>query len=880
MQPLSEHEPARQKTLLGRFFHPLSASKIRIIENRPLRNRIALTLFFTITAATFVAWGCDYGMRSLAAAKQRANVAQLAFEINSFILHHYTDAARFLALSQEVRAVLNSQQPPDNKSLLAELQLARGTLDVGIVYVLDPWGTVVGSSPMPDGSTLTGNNYRFRPYFTEAMNGQSFRYAGVGVTTGERGLYFSEPVLADDGRKVIGVVTIKVPMESVDASVRRNRQQEVLLLSPDGIVFAASRPEWLFRAALPLSERQQAELVVGRQFSDRPLLPLPFLLNHDLVIDGPTRYQVHFATVDLPGWRIASLAPVLYPYGLVFILSFLVLVAGFLVLLGLLYGYKEKLLTEEVRLGRLRSRRAEDSWYATMRELETILAASLVGILLVRNGLITSVNEKLCAILGYSKDELTGTQVRRFFPSRSSFRNFVRMYARQLARRDLEHIEYPLRRKDGAQIPCSLSGRAIDPDDLSQGVVWVVEDIRARKKAEQDLELARREAEAASRAKSEFLANVSHEIRTPMNGIIGLTEFLLDHEPEGERRGKLSLIQTSARRLMKILNDILEFSRHDSEHLVLERVPFSLRGLLQEVIDAFAVQAQGRGVALQLHVAEGLPDILVGDDLRLMQVLANLVGNGLKFTEQGEVNVQVSPAPDSESGAFRLLFEVVDTGIGIEAGDQTAIFEAFVQADASHSRRYGGAGLGLPISRRLVQLMGGELKVESEKGKGARFYFDLPFSGPSDTSRQPSSSIPAAPVPDCNLVGHVLVAEDDFINTILATTLLENLGLTVTAVGNGLDAVRTWREGGIACILMDLQMPEMDGYEAVRQIREAEAGQGGHVPIIAMTACAMDGDRERCLRAGMDGYLAKPVDRLELARLLAEYLAPGEALSQ
>jgi PAS domain S-box-containing protein len=295
------------------------------------------------------------------------------------------------------------------------------------------------------------------------MTGRPYRYAAIGVTTNERGLYFSEPVQAGDAKAPLGVVVIKVPLDFIDYYINSIDEHDALLLSPDGIVFSATRPEWLYRAALPLTEGQRRRLHAGRQFSDQPLAPLPFYLDKAQFLMDGQRYSVHFEDTDLPGWRIATLYPLSYPFTLILALSFVVLVTGFMVILGFLHAYKQELLTQEVQQGRERNRRAEDSRLATLRELETILAASLVGILLVRDGRITSVNDKLCAILGYAAGEMRGAEVRLFFSSRDSFRKFIRMYARQLARRDLEHIEYMLRRRDGTLIPCSLSGRAIDP---------------------------------------------------------------------------------------------------------------------------------------------------------------------------------------------------------------------------------------------------------------------------------------------------------------------------------------------------------------------------------------------------------------------------------
>jgi PAS domain S-box-containing protein len=877
MHPRSESAASSPGSILGRYFHPLSASKVRILQNRPLRKRIILALLLLVLLFILLATGSDSVSRYIALSKQKAATSHLAFEINSFVLHHFSDAANFIAQSQEVHKVLAGLQSSDSPNLLEELNMARGILDLSVVYVLDRQGTVVSSSADANGKTLIGNNYRFRPFVLQAMSGRAAQYAGLGVVTNERGLYFSEPVFTGD-KKLLGVVVIKVSMDFIDNYIKSLDRYDVLLLSPDGIVFSASRSEWLYGAALPLTHSLRSALEASRQFSDRPLEPLPFLLDSELFRYEGVRYSVRFEAIDLPGWRIATLRPLPYPFALVFIMGLVVVIAGLLMIVCFFQSYKEELLTEEVRLGRERNRRAEDSRLATLRELETILAASLVGILLVRNGRITSMNDKLCSILGYSASEVSGAEIRKFFASRRSFRRFVRMYARQLARKDLEHIEYMLRGKDGEPIACSLSGRAIDPDDLSQGVVWVVEDIRERKKAEQDLEQARTAAELASRAKSEFLANMSHEIRTPMNGIIGLTELLLTQESDAGRRANLTLIQSSARRLLKIINDILDFSRHERERQSLEYASFSLRELMREVCGGFSVQAKNKGVGLDLDIDERIPDILIGDEMRLVQVFSNLIGNGLKFTAQGSVTVRASLDNTQGTDDLRVLFEVIDTGIGIDPGQLETIFEAFVQADSSHSRRYGGTGLGLPISRRIVQLMGGDIMVESVTGKGSRVWFSVPFQQGSLKTTSSRPTLPAPPPTDQeqSLSGRILLAEDDFINTTLANSLLEQLGLTVTAVGNGREAVEAWRAGDFSCIIMDLQMPIMDGYEAVGRIRQEEKKKGGHVPIIALTACAMDGDREQCLAAGMDDYITKPVERGELYRLLRKYISAGE----
>ena len=819
--------------------------------------------------------GADRVVLKYYQARQQATTKRLVIEINSFVIFHFNDAVSYLAKSPEIISVSSGSTLPDNEHLLDVLTTSQGVLEASIVYVLDAQGTVVGCSPYNNGTTLTGNNYKFRPYFTEAMAGRTFTYPALGVTTEKRGIYFSQPVAFRHYNKPTGVLVIKAPMDFIDSYVQQFKEDhDVMLLSPDGIVFASTRPEWLFQAALPLTEARRSEIFKSRQFHDKPLDPMPFQVTDQMIRYNDSRYIIHSQPLYLPDWQLVTLRHAPYPYGIVFFLLLITLVAGITFALGLFYSYREGQLTEEVRRGRERSLKVEASRQKTRRKLETILATSLVGIILVRDGLISSANEKMSTIFGYSKEEMIEQDIRILFADKESFRRFFLSYVRLLAYRDLENLEYDLRRKDGTIIPCSLSGRAIVPTDLSQGVVWVVEDITSRKKVEKELEQAKERAEAASRAKSEFLANMSHEIRTPMNGIIGTADLLVGEENDQDKRRQLTLILTSAKRLMKIINDILDFSKNEVERLELDITSFSIHGLLGDIINSFAIQAIDKNLTLELDIKEEVPEMIIGDENKLMQVMYNLVGNGLKFTEDGGVTVRVSKIYNPDVNKNCLCGSVENSRIGIAPEKQNAIFEAFTQADASHSRKYGGTGLGLPISRSIVQLMGGDINLESAVGKGSRFWFYLPLSVDGNGVRQEKHHTEIPPAAEQKMVhhGHVLLVEDDLINRTLAVLLLEGSGCSVRTVLNGKEAVAAWKDEKFDCVLMDVQMPEMDGYEAVLLIRQYEAAEGGHVPIIAMTACVMDGDREKCLKAGMDDYLPKPIDRFNLYALLDKYL--------
>jgi signal transduction histidine kinase/ActR/RegA family two-component response regulator len=393
-----------------------------------------------------------------------------------------------------------------------------------------------------------------------------------------------------------------------------------------------------------------------------------------------------------------------------------------------------------------------------------------------------------------------------------------------------------------------------------------------------DLMKARAAAERSAVARSSFLATMSHEIRTPMNGILGMTDLALQGPIPEQERGYLVMARDSGRALLQILNDILDFSRVESGKLELESIPFSLREVAQRSLQIFHLSAAEKGLELRAELDPALPEYVLGDPGRIQQVLINLLGNAVKFTTQGSITLRLGPTP-SASGQPAVHFEVADTGIGIPLEKQPGIFEAFTQADASTTRRFGGTGLGLSISSGLIRQMGGQIQLRSTPGQGSCFSFRLPLplaQAPAPVSVDVAGPLPGAETSAVKRTLSILVVEDNAVNSFLIERILSRAGHQVQLANNGQEALDILATRSFDAILMDMQMPVMDGLEATRQIRAREQQSSRHTPVIALTANAMPGDADTCLKAGMDAYLSKPVDARRLLALLQQLASPAK----
>ena len=485
-------------------------------------------------------------------------------------------------------------------------------------------------------------------------------------------------------------------------------------------------------------------------------------------------------------------------------------------------------------------------------------------------GIITDVNKQMEALTGSTRDELIGAPFKDCFTDPDRAEAGIKLV---LTEKSVTDYELTARARDGTQTVVSYNATTFyDRNRTLQGVFAAARDVTERKLVELELNDARAVAESASRSKSEFLASMSHEIRTPMNAIMGIADLLAKTPLSSEQEKYVQVFRRAGDNLLNLINDILDLSKVEASQLELEQTGFWLGDQLEIVTEMVGARAQEKGLKLSCQIAADVPTNLIGDPTRLRQVLMNLLGNAIKFTESGEVSLQVTWEGNSEENTA-LRFSVIDTGIGIPEDKQARVFERFTQADSSTTRRFGGSGLGLTISKRLVELMGGNIWVESKEGLGSTFAFVLPLqvqtieNRPAAVAEGADSDLQLAPL-------RILLTEDSPDNCTITLAYLADAPYVVEIAENGAVACEMFKTGQYDLVLMDRQMPVMDGLTATRAIRAWEQENGRvPTPIIALTASALKSDREICLAAGCTAFLTKPIRQSVLLHAIREHSA-------
>jgi len=521
-------------------------------------------------------------------------------------------------------------------------------------------------------------------------------------------------------------------------------------------------------------------------------------------------------------------------------------------------------------------------------------------------GVIRETNLAAATMLGVVRSVLTKQPVSRFI-FKEDQDSYYLLRKKLIKSGEPQACDLRLEKSDGTAFWAHLSATAEQDSSTSSGQApstsseqvadgapvlrVVLSDITERKRAEEALLETNRQlkeqtalahgmaakAEKATQAKSMFLANMSHELRTPMTGVLGMLDIILLGNLEAEQRECIETAHTSARSLVRILNDILDMTKIEMGKLSIEERPFSLRKCLENTISLLLPAAKSKGLEFDFTVADDVPETLVGDQTRLNQVLTNLTGNAVKFTEKGKVEIRVAAGGSRPDGKFAVNFIVTDSGIGIPTDKREHIFQSFTQVDESHTREYGGAGLGLAISREIVERMGGTITFTSKEGKGSAFSFTIPFAK-AETERDEGfasgETATAEDFPRAEVMTNprLLVAEDDPVTRKVLGIMLQATKYEIDFAENGQKVVDMWGNGRYDLVLMDVQMPLLNGFEATAAIREKERARGCHIPIVAMTAHALKEDEERCLAAGMDAYISKPIDLRACLQVIEETL--------
>ncbi len=485
------------------------------------------------------------------------------------------------------------------------------------------------------------------------------------------------------------------------------------------------------------------------------------------------------------------------------------------------------------------------------------------------DGSVISYNKKAAEYINFLTQEFVGKSIYELFPKKRADVYMERIKKAVISECTQEYEDYIVLANKPMWL-LSTYNKIMDLNGGIAGIQIISQDITDRKQSEQELIKAKEAAEGSNAAKSQFLANMSHEIRTPMNGFIGMMQLLELTELTEEQKELIQISRTTSDLLLSVINDILDYSKIEAGMIQLEKIPLNIKTLLRDAVGLFEVSSKQKGLIIENFIDESVPEELLGDPFRIRQVLSNLIGNAVKYTHRGKIYITVNNMGETENGKLKLEFAIKDTGIGIAADKISLLFKSFSQVDNSNTRNYGGTGLGLTIAKRLVEKMGGNIGVESREGEGSSFYFtcilelfrDEEYIEPLEQGPRQTQQ---------GKVRKVLIVEDDAVSRMVTERIVRGKGWKAEVVKNGEEAVAAVEQKNFDIIIMDVQMPVMDGYAATRIIREREKLTNLHIPIIAMTAYALKGDKEKCLAVGMDDYLSKPLNIYEFYEMVERW---------
>jgi len=529
-------------------------------------------------------------------------------------------------------------------------------------------------------------------------------------------------------------------------------------------------------------------------------------------------------------------------------------------------------IVENIQL-RYEAQRSEKKLHESEEKYRLLFEKSEDPMWLISGNKFTMANQAALNLLGYAtEEELANTHPSELSPPLQGDGTPSLEKAEEMMRIGYEtgynRFEWTHKKRNGELFPVAVTLTRI-PSEGEDAIFCTWRDISAQKETERALIEAKEAADVANQSKSAFLASMSHEIRTPIHGVLGMTQLLQGTELNPQQQEYLNTIRVSGNSLLTIINEILDLSKIEAGELQIESHPFDLPHAVDDLYRLLSPKAREKGLNLDIDIDDGVPVHVLGDAHRICQILTNLIGNAIKFTEHGGITIKINTS-SSVGENYSIRFEVIDSGIGIAVDSQEALFQPFTQADNSTARKYGGTGLGLAISKRLVNLMGGEMGVESIPEQGSTFWFTLTLAASTEAksgAEEPSSDSTTAP----QLEGTILMAEDNEINVMILTSMLKESDLQIDIAENGEQALKMYRQKPYDLILMDCQMPVMDGYQATAEIRNNE-NAGAHIPIIAITASASEEDRQQTIDAGMDDFMSKPFNKEPLLQILSKWL--------